>query len=286
MTNIKYFLQFILIFVLFSLYKIIGLKAASYISAVLFKTLGPIFRSKKIIHANISKAFPNLNEFEKNKIINEMWCNYGKIFAEYMFIKEFRNGKFSKKITIENQKILEKIKNDSSPVIFISGHFNNFELMAMHIEKSGIKLSAIYRPLNNKFLNPLMERIRVQYICKNQIKKGSAGTRKLVSNFKNGQSVALMIDQRVSEGIKSKFFDNPALTTTIPAQFVKKFKTKIVPIYIERLKNDNFNIKIHNPINFSENETLDTITLRLNKILEKMILHNPNQWIWTHNRWK
>jgi KDO2-lipid IV(A) lauroyltransferase len=286
MTNIKYFLQFILIFVLFSLYKIIGLKAASYISAVLFKTLGPIFRSKKIIHANISKALPNLNEFEKNKIINEMWCNYGKIFAEYMFIKEFRNGKFSKKITIENQKILEKIKNDSSPVIFISGHFNNFELMAMHIEKSGIKLSAIYRPLNNKFLNPLMEGIRVQYICKNQIKKGSAGTRKLVSNFKNGQSVALMIDQRVSEGIKSKFFDNPALTTTIPAQFVKKFKTKIVPIYIERLKNDNFNIKIHNPINFSENETLDTITLRLNKILEKMILHNPNQWIWTHNRWK
>jgi len=286
MTNFKYFLQFILIFVLFSLYKIIGLKAASYISAVFFKTLGPIFRSKKIIHANISKALPNLNEFEKNKIINEMWCNYGKIFAEYMFIKEFRNGKFSKKITIENQKILEKIKNDSSPVIFISGHFNNFELMAMHIEKSGIKLSAIYRPLNNKFLNPLMEGIRVQYICKNQIKKGSAGTRKLVSNFKNGQSVALMIDQRVSEGIKSKFFDNPALTTTIPAQFVKKFKTKIVPIYIERLKNDNFNIKIHNPINFSENETLDTITLKLNKILEKMILHNPNQWIWTHNRWK
>jgi len=286
MTNIKYFLQFILIFVLFSLYKIIGLKAASYISAVLFKALGPIFRSKKIIHANISKALPNLNVFEKNKIINEMWCNYGKIFAEYMFIKEFRNGKFSKKITIENQKILEKIKNDSSPVIFISGHFNNFELMAMHIEKSGIKLSAIYRPLNNKFLNPLMEGIRVQYICKNQIKKGSAGTRKLVSNFKNGQSVALMIDQRVSEGIKSKFFDNPALTTTIPAQFVKKFKTKIVPIYIERLKNDNFNIKIHNPINFSENETLDTITLKLNKILEKMILHNPNQWIWTHNRWK
>ena len=286
MTNIKYFLQFILIFVLFSLYKIIGLKAASYISAVLFKTLGPIFRSKKIIHANISKAFPNLNEFEKNKIINEMWSNYGKIFAEYMFIKEFRNGKFSKKITIENQKILEKIKNDSSPVIFISGHFNNFELMAMHIEKSGIQLSAIYRPLNNKFLNPLMEGIRVQYICKNQIKKGSSGTRKLLSNFKNGQSVALMIDQRVSEGIKSKFFDNPALTTTIPAQFVKKFKTKIVPIYIERLKNDNFNIKIHNPINFSENETLDTITLRLNKILEKMILHNPNQWIWTHNRWK
>jgi len=286
MINIKYFLQFILIFFLFTFYKIIGLKVSSTISATIFKFIGPIFRSKKIINSNLSIAFPKLNSFDKDKIINEMWSNYGKIFAEYMFIKEFRSGKFSKKIIVENQEILEKIKKDSKPVIFISGHFNNFELMAMHIEKSGINLSAIYRPLNNKFLNPLMEQIRNKYICKNQIKKGSSGTRKLLSNFKNGDSIALMIDQRVSEGIKSNFFGKPALTTTIPAQFVKKFKSKIVPIYIERLKNNNFKLKINHPLNFSKTETIETITLKINKILEKMITRNPEQWIWTHNRWK
>jgi len=215
-----------------------------------------------------------------------MWSNYGKIFAEYIFVKEFRYGELSKKIIVENQEILEKIKKDSKPVIFISGHFNNFELMAMHIEKSGINLSAIYRPLNNKFLNPFMVQIRNKYICKNQIKKGSSGTRKLLSNFKNGDSIALMVDQRVSEGIKSNFFGKPALTTTIPAQFVKKYNSKIVPIYIERLKNNYFNLKIHNPLVFSKTETIETITLKINKILEKMIAQNPEQWIWTHNRWK
>jgi len=286
MINVKYFLQFILIFFLFTFYKVVGLKVSSNISATIFKFIGPIFRSKKIINSNLSTAFPKLNSFDKGKIINDMWSNYGKIFAEYMFIKEFRHGKLTKKIIVENQKILEEIKKDSKPVIFVSGHFNNFELMAMHIEKSGIKLSAIYRPLNNKFLNPLMEQIRIKYICKNQIKKGSSGTRKLLSNFKNGDSIALMIDQRVSEGIKSNFFGKPALTTTIPAQFVKKFKTKIVPIYIERLKNNNFNLKIHHPLNFSKTETIETITLKINKILEKMISQNPEQWIWTHNRWK
>ena len=95
-----------------------------------------------------------------------------------------------------------------------------------------------------------------------------------------------MIDQRVSEGIKSKFFGQKALTTTIPAQFVKKFNCKIVPVHIKRKKDDNFKLKIFKPLNFSNNQNIDAITLTLNSVLEKMIVENPGQWIWTHNRWK
>jgi KDO2-lipid IV(A) lauroyltransferase len=156
----------------------------------------------------------------------------------------------------------------------------------MHIEKSGIDLAAIYRPLNNKFLNYFMEKIRKKYICKNQIKKGSSGTRQLLSLFKKGSSIALMIDQRVSEGIKSNFFKHDAFTTTIPAQFVKKFKCKVVPIYIERIEGIKFRLTVNSPINFLKDEKIETITLMLNSLLEKMILKNPGQWIWSHNRWK
>ena len=137
-----------------------------------------------------------------------MWGNYGKILAEYIFIKDFRNSEsIEKNIVIENQEVLSLVKKETKPVVFISGHFNNFELMAMHIEKSGINLAAIYRPLNNKFLNPFMEHLRKKYICKKQIKKGISGTKELLKNFKDGSSVALMIDQRVSEGINSEFFN-------------------------------------------------------------------------------
>ncbi len=158
--------------------------------------------------------------------------------------------------------------------------------MAMQIEKSGIQLAAIYRPLNNIFLNPIMEKIRKKYICKNQIKKGISGTKMSLKHFKNGASIALMIDQRVSEGIKSKFFSQEALTTTIPAQFVKKFNVEIVPVYISRKENNEFILKFYEPISFSKSETIDDITLRLNQVLEGMIGLNPDQWIWTHNRWK
>jgi len=287
MDKIKYFLQFIIILILFFLFKLLGLKYSTRFSGNLMTILGPMFRSNKIIISNLTKAFPKLSLQEKKILSEKMWFNYGRILAEYMYIKYFREKeKFSNLITIENQNILEKIKKESKPVIFISGHFNNFELMAMQIDKAGIDLTTIYRPLNNIFLNPLMERIRKKYICKKQIKKGIAGTKELLQNFKNGSSIALMIDQRVTEGVMCDFFGQKARTTTIPAQFVKKFNAKIVPVYIQRFDNNKFKLEFDGIIEFKSDETLDAITLKLNKILEEMILKNPDQWIWTHNRWK
>ncbi len=283
MKILKYFLQFLFVIILFLIFKIIGLKYSSKLSGNIFSFLGPFFRSNKICYKNLIFAFPDLNERERQKILKNMWLNYGKIFSEYLFINKLKTGD---NLIIKNQVMLEKIIKRKEPVIFISGHFNNFELMAMHLERSGIDVAAIYRPLNNIFLNPIMEYIRKKYICKKQIKKGISGTKEILKQYKNGTSIALMIDQRVSEGIKSNFFGHEALTTTIPAQFVKKFNTKIVPVYIERSADNKFHLEIFEEITFSKNETLDDITANLNKVLESMIKKNADQWIWTHNRWK
>jgi len=286
MKSVKYFIQFLIISTLFLFFKILGLRYASYISGKIVSFIGPFFRSKNLIESNILKALPNLRSNEIKNISKKMWNNYGRILAEYVFIKNFRTVKLKNNMQIVGQVILNKIKKDNEPVIFISGHFNNFELMAMQIEKAGINLAVIYRPLNNKFLNFLMERIRKKYICKNQIKKGISGTKQLLSFFKKKTSIALMIDQRVSQGIKSNFFKYEALTTTIPAQFVKKFKCKVIPIYIERINNVNFKMTVHDPLQYSNDQTIESITFDLNCRLEKMILKNPEQWIWSHNRWK
>ena len=287
MKKIKYFLQFICVIFFFVIFKILGLKLASIISSNIFILFGPIFRSNKIVFSNLKIAFPDIDENQKKQILKKMWFNYGKIFAEYMFIKDFRhNEKYSAKIFIENKDIIEKIIKDNEQVIFISGHFNNFELMAMQIEKLGIKLTALYRPLNNPYLNPIMEKIRKKYICKKQVKKGISGTKDLLLDFKDGSSIALMIDQRVSQGIRSNLFNKEALTTTIPAQFIKKFKIRIVPVHVERQRDNDFKIKFFKPVNFSNEESIETITFKLNKILEEMIIKSPEQWIWTHNRWK
>ena len=286
MKKIKYFFEFLIISSLFIIYKFLGLKISSHFSGKLFETFGPIFRSKNLIKTNIQRAIPKINSSKIKSITKDMWNNYGRTLSEYMFLKGFRNDQFKSNINITGKEILQKIKLEKTPVIFVSGHFSNFELMAMEIEKSGVNLSAIYRPLNNIFLNILMERIRKKYICKNQIKKGISGTKELLKKFKKKTSIALMIDQRVSQGINSILFKEHALTTTIPAQFVKKYKAKIIPIYIERTRENNFNVEIYDPLIFNKDDSIENITANLNQLLEKMILRNPDQWIWTHNRWK
>ena len=288
MKYIKYFLQFLIILILFFLFKILGYRNASKLGSKIGKKFGKIIKSDKIILKNISI----LNEFSKQKIINQnnivdnVFSNYGRILSDYVFLSNFKNGKLKEYVDIVGINILEQIKKENKRVVFVSGHFNNFELMAMFIDAAGIRLSAIYRPLNNIFLNKIMENIRLKYICKNQIKKGKSGTRELLNYLKRNFSVALMIDQRVTEGIKCKLFDKPAFTTTIPAQIVKKFDCEIVPVHIERYEDIKFKLTINDPIKFEKNENIEEITLKLNKILEKMIIRNPSQWILTHNRWK
>lgn len=284
MKKFKYLIEYIIIKLFFFIFKFLGLKKSSYISGKIFSLIGPFFRRKNTIVNNIRKALPQASNKEIAKIIYKMWSYYGKIFAEYSFMKYFRNN--TQHIDLEGLDILEDIKKKQEPVIFISGHFDNFELMAMEIEKSGINLAAIYRPLNNIFMGQIMENIREKYICKKQIKKGRSSIRSLINYFKEGYSIALMIDQRVSEGIKSNFFGNNAYTTTIPAQFVKKFNCKVVPIFIERKSEIKFKIKIYKPISYSQSDDVYNITKNLNEWLEQMILKKPAQWIWSHDRWK
>ena len=285
MKKILYFVEFVFIKFLFFLIELIGYKNGSDLGNILGKILGPFFRSRKLIEKNLEQA--NISKkISYKKIINNVYGNYGRILAEYPFLKKFRNDQLDRYIEIEGLKNLEKIKLGNKKAVFISGHFNNFELMAMQIEKAGVDLCAIYRPLNNMFLNKTMEEIRSKFICKNQIKKGRSGTRKIIENLKKGRSVALMIDQRVREGIKSNFFNGLASTTTIPAQLIKKYKCELIPIYIERKNKYYFKMFVSEPIKISANKSIGEITLHLNKILEKMIIKNVDQWIWTHDRWK
>ena len=215
-----------------------------------------------------------------------MWGNYGRILSEYIFIKKFRKNNLINFLEIEGSEILSNIKKNNEQVVFVSGHFNNFELMAMEIEKSGINLCAIYRPLNNPFLNAVMEKIRKKYICKNQIKKGIGGVKESIQYIKAGYSIALMIDQRVSEGERLNFFNQPALTTTLPAQLALKFELPIIPVFIERRENGTYKIEFYDEIISKNFKNKIELTQKLNSILEEMIKKNPNEWIWTHNRWK
>ena len=291
MKVIKYFFEFISVISLFCIFKIIGLKNASNMGSLLGKFIGPLFRSKDVTKQNIKNAFVAIDIKKETEIINNMWSNIGRTFAEYIFLKDFRLNKTNfDHIKIKGTNYLEEIKKNNETVVFFSAHLANFELMAMELDKFGIKCAAIYRPLNNFLLNPLMEYLRMKYICPTQIPKGRKGMREIIGRVKDGYSIALMVDQRVSEGPRVLFFNKPAHTTTIPAQLALKYNCKLVPIFLERKEGTNFEMTIHEPYKIektgNDQEDTKSITLKINNIIEKMIIKNPTQWIWSHNRWK
>jgi len=288
MKIIKYFIQAFIIYLFFILIKILGLNISRKLFAKIFQIIGPLIKSEKTINENLEKFLSSYNEEQKKTIKKTMWSNYGKTFVEYLFLNKFR--KDNSHINFKGKEVLKSIINKNKPVIFVSGHFANFELMSMELTRESINLATIYRPLNNLFLNPFMEYVRRTYVCRNQIKKGIAGVKDSINYLKKNYSIALMIDQRVSEGKRLPFFDQMALTTTLPAQLAIKFDLEIVPIYIKRNLDDSFEMEILKPITLDRNEDLITqkinTTIKLNKILEEMISRDPGQWIWTHNRWK
>ena len=281
---IKYLIQSIVIYFFFIIGKLLGLSTSKKFFSLVFEKIGPYFKSKIVIDKNLKIFNPDLTSDQKAIIINDMWRNYGMTFIEYIHL-DFYKKKLNF-VEIEGEEYLKKIIGSEKQVIFVSGHFSNFEIMSMEITKRKVKLATIYRPLNNYFLNPFMEYLRKKYVCSNQIKKGLNGVRDAINFIKNGFSIALMIDQRVSEGEKINFFNKPALTTTLPAQLAIKYNLSIVPVFIERLKSNKFKITFHNEINSSLFKDTIDLSKKLNQILEKMITKKPNEWIWTHNRWK
>ncbi len=280
----KYFIQAIIIYLFFIIGKILGIKISRKIFSFLFRKLGPVIRSKKVIKKNLLKFSKEISEQEIETICSNMWANYGMTFIEYIFLKDLRNS--NSHIKIIGEEKLDKISKENKPVIFVSGHFANFELMSMEITKKKLKLATIYRPLNNFFLNPLMEYLRKKFVCKNQIKKGRLGVKNAIEFINKNHSIALMIDQRVTEGEKIKFFDHEASTTTLPAQLALKYNLQIIPIFIKREDKNFFEMEIYDSILPSSYKDKFEISKKLNEVLEKMLLRNPNQWIWTHNRWK
>ncbi len=286
MKKIFYFFQSLIIYLFFLISKIVGLKLSRKFFSFLFMKIGNLFKSKKIILRNLEKIKPSKNILEEEIVIDKMWANYGKTFIEYVHLNTFK--KRSDHVNIKNKKIIDEVVKKKKPVIFISGHFANYELMSMELTKANIKLATIYRPLNNIFLNPFMEFLRKTFICKNQIKKGLNGVKEALVYMKKGYSIALMVDQRVSEGAKVKFFNSDAYTTTLPAQLAYRFNCDIIPIYISRTQRDTFEMEILDPIKILESQKNDKelITKKINEVIEKLILRDPSQWILTHNRWK
>lgn len=287
LKNLQYLIEYLFVIVIFFILNLLPIKLVSFLGGGLFRLLGPFSKSHKIALSNFKKVFYNLKDKEIKEKVMESWENLGRTIFELSILNKIVDKK-NNKISIEGVENIENLIKNDDQVIFFCIHQSNWEIVVPSIDKLGIKVGAIYRHINNKFINKLVLNKRNETINIDKsfyTPKGKKSARDIIDAIKNKSSILIVVDQKDSAGEIVKLFNIKTKTQTGFLKVARKNKLKLIPVKNTRIKKNNFILSFCSPLepnNLSKNDN-ETMNI-IHKIIEKWILENPTQWFWQHNR--
>ncbi len=281
---IRYAMEMQLVIFLSLYCKLFNINKSSHQIGLLARKYGPKLGISKRANQNLKNALPSLNNEERSEIIKDMWENLGRTAAEFFSIKTLIKER--ERINIKGIEILKD--NIDNGVIYVSAHMANWEVIPIAIKYTDKKIGAVFRESNNYFFNKWMIKKR-KLITKHQFPKGPSGVKEILNFLKNKGSVAMLVDQKLSNGVKVEFFGQNAMTASTPAALSLKYGYPVIPLRVKRRDNVNFEIEFFEKIVIDKTGDLEIDTLaftrEINLFLEKIIKDNPEEWFWLHNRW-
>ena len=288
LKKLRHISELIIVKLFFYLLGLLPIRAASNLGGFLGRKLGPIIKANKIAYNNIKMCFPDKAEDEIQTILSGMWDNLGRNITEYPHLRKINRKNVDEYVNIEGAKTLDKIRNSNKTVIFIAGHFANWEMVPKTFWEYGVPAAIVYRKANNPLVNDMLLSIRSGYQTY-PIAKGPAGARQLIKAIKNKEYIGMLIDQKQNDGIKVPFFGRNAMTAPAMANLALRYDCMVVPVQLKRNKGFSFTMKLYPEIELSRSDNhdkdiLDNMT-HINKMFEKWIRENPSDWFWVHNRW-
>ena len=285
--RLRYALEAAAFFGLMGLFRLLGIDLASAAGGLLGRTVFYRTGLTKRARANLIAVYPEKSGREIESILREMWGNLGRTVAEYAHLDKFSSGK--QRIEIANLDIAHRALATGKGVLFISGHFGNWEAMPIGAYRHGIEGGIVYRPLNHPYVDRWIVKQRLKNGMKDQIAKGAHGTRRIFTLLRAGKPIFMLVDQKTNEGLPVPFFGRAAMTTPAPAALALKLGAFIVPISNERLRGARFRMAVHEPIVFAptgdHGRDVLALTTRINEVIEEQVRHRPSQWLWIHRRW-
>lgn len=257
----------------------------SRLGGSLFKLIGPLTSKHHIARTNIKIAFPQLSDSESKALLKAQWENCGRTLAEFIALHRLKAFAPNSRITVDG---LEKL-TAHNPAVIITGHFANWEIMALVMTQAELPVQITYRKINNPYINARVRRQREAYGTKLLVQKsGMKGAKELLEAISNGQSVALLNDQKFNEGLSLPFFSQDAMTASGAVRLALKTKRPLIPLSITR-QGSRFHMTVHDPIALdtkgTRNEIIRAGVLKINQFTEQIIRQKPEQWFWVHRRW-
>lgn len=290
-VTVSHRIEYVAVRGLFGLFRMIGIDASSALAGKFCRYVGPLIKSvSKRGTDNLRQAFPDWSEQEINETMRGVWENLGRTVGEFPHLEKYTSAPFNDRITINGEEKIRPMLEAGSRAIFVSGHFANWELMPLALHQGGADYSLVYRAANNPLIDELIINQRAKVMSRKQIPKGINGARAFLDALKSGCSLAILMDQKLTDGIRVPFLGRDAMTTPVPARLAIKFGIPVVPVSITREENGKFTITIKEPMTPELTGDLyadaAALTTQINKSLEEDVLANPEQWLWLHRRWK
>jgi len=274
-------------FILF--HYLLPFKAATNFGGWIGRTIGPHIPLSNRARSSLKKCFPNITSSEIEKIVVEMWDNYGRLIAEYAHATEFWNGKTLKHIEVVGTEYLKQLQDDGKPGIIFTAHTGNWQMITLAAQSVDFDLTQMYRAANNPWVDALMLKCQ-KLAVKNVITKKKSGPKGLLSLIKNGDHALLLIDQKMGEGISVPFLGRKAMTAKGIARLYLNQKCPLLPARSERLTHSSFRVTFYPPIKFTPSQDYDKdmydLLFHINSMIGEWVKERPGQWLWIHRRWE
>jgi KDO2-lipid IV(A) lauroyltransferase len=267
--------------------RLLGVDGASAFGGWLGRTVGPLSGAHKVATRNLKLAFPDKDAAWHARMLSAQWEGLGRSFAEFPLMDKILPS--TGRVEVVNQERLFQIAADKVPVVFVSGHLSNWEVMPAAIVDSGVVCEMTYRAANNPYVDDRIKASRFRYGVRLFAPKGGDGARELLEGMKQGKSVALMNDQKFNSGVEGLFFGHPVRTAPGPSRLAIRFGTVLQPMSVQRTKGARFRAVVHDPIHLpntgDRTADIEAGVKLVNAFMEERIRERPEEWFWVHRRW-
>lgn len=287
--KLRYFGESAVFFAFIGLFRLLGVDMASALGGWIGRNIFYRTRITDRGRENLRAAYPSTSEAETERALLAMWDNLGRTVAEYAHLDKFHFTGANPRIEVANMESAVRVIAQGKGILFVSGHFGNWEIMPIAATEYGLEGGLVYRPLNNPYVDRWMVAQRRKHGPADQISKGAQGTKRIFTLLRAKKSIFLLVDQKTSEGVPAPFFGRTAMTTPAPAALALKLGSVILPVSNERLNGARFRMTVHDPIAFEPSGDHDrdvlALTAAINAAMEKCVRYRPSQWLWIHRRW-
>jgi len=288
-TRIRYCFETILVTLAYQFSCILPMTTASRAGAIVGKTIGPYLRRTEIARKNIRMAMPEMSDNQIEQVIKGMWNNLGRTLLEFPHIGKLDTSGFRDIVEFEGLEHVLSADSEGKGCIYFTGHLANWEIAAKAFAVNGYPLTVVIREANNPGIVRIIKKLRENYQA-GSISKGQSGARQMVNALKAGERIGIFVDQKMNNGIKTRFFGHDAMSASAIASLALKYDYPVIPVRVIRKNNSKFKVCVLPPVQLvrsgDNNRDIPEYMNKINLILEGWIREYPDQWYWIHNRWR